>query len=247
MCLVCLCFIMCYTTALEANMKEPSCDELREMWRFSKRQSRAAEKTNEIPRYRDPFAFNVWDEYGASPRNAGRGGRYKKPPVYGTLVPGPAHLRSGAVDNYRDRIRAFEEVMRLFDASMWPPVSEGIPRRRTSFRYGGRGSGHAHTHPTQSGSFQHLKELIRNERARELQEQRMNEEVEQAKMQYPRMNDSPPSSVEEIRQKTPVQGKGVVAFPDILLPPSYKYIDDYPATTPQVQKYRNKYPETNSV
>lgn len=40
---------------------EPSCDELRTMWRFSKRQSRAAEITNEIPTYRtDPFAMNMW-------------------------------------------------------------------------------------------------------------------------------------------------------------------------------------------
>lgn len=40
---------------------EPSCDELRAMWRFSKRQSRAAEVTNEIPTYRgDPFRLNFW-------------------------------------------------------------------------------------------------------------------------------------------------------------------------------------------
>ena len=43
------------------NLHEPSCEELRAMWQFSKRQSRASEITNEIPTYHDPFTFNVWD------------------------------------------------------------------------------------------------------------------------------------------------------------------------------------------
>lgn len=74
------------TQSIGTYSKEPSCEELRAMWRFSKRQSRAAEVTNEIPTYRDPFAFNVWEEYGARPRSAGRGfGRYRKPPVYGKV------------------------------------------------------------------------------------------------------------------------------------------------------------------
>uniref|UniRef100_T1HFA6 Uncharacterized protein n=1 Tax=Rhodnius prolixus TaxID=13249 RepID=T1HFA6_RHOPR len=75
------------TQSIGTYSKEPSCEELRAMWRFSKRQSRAAEVTNEIPTYRDPFAFNVWEEYGARPRSAGRGfGRYRKPPVYGKII-----------------------------------------------------------------------------------------------------------------------------------------------------------------
>ncbi len=36
---------------------EPSCEQLRAMWRASKRQSRAAEMTNEIPKLRDPFVY----------------------------------------------------------------------------------------------------------------------------------------------------------------------------------------------
>lgn len=43
------------------NIHEPSCEELRAMWQFSKRQSRASEITNEIPTYHDPFTYNVWD------------------------------------------------------------------------------------------------------------------------------------------------------------------------------------------
>lgn len=50
---------------------EPSCEELKAMWRFSKRQSRAAEMTNEIPTYRDPFSYNVWEPYYARSRSIG--------------------------------------------------------------------------------------------------------------------------------------------------------------------------------
>lgn len=50
---------------------EPTCEELKAMWRFSKRQSRAAEITNEIPTYRDPFSYNVWEPYYARSRSMG--------------------------------------------------------------------------------------------------------------------------------------------------------------------------------
>lgn len=50
---------------------EPSCEELKAMWRFSKRQSRAAEVTNEIPMYRDPFNENVWESYYPTSRSLG--------------------------------------------------------------------------------------------------------------------------------------------------------------------------------
>jgi hypothetical protein len=45
------------------NLNEPTCEELRAMWQFSRRQSRASEITNEIPTYHDPFSMNVWDPY----------------------------------------------------------------------------------------------------------------------------------------------------------------------------------------
>lgn len=48
------------------SSQEPSCEELRAMWRFSKRQSRASEITNEIPTYHDPFKYNIWDMYTKS-------------------------------------------------------------------------------------------------------------------------------------------------------------------------------------
>lgn len=45
------------------NLNEPSCEELRAMWQFSRRQSRASEITNEIPTYHDPFSVNIWEPY----------------------------------------------------------------------------------------------------------------------------------------------------------------------------------------
>lgn len=48
---------------VKLSQAEPSCEQLKAMWRFSKRQSRAAEITNEIPTYRDPFSYNVWESY----------------------------------------------------------------------------------------------------------------------------------------------------------------------------------------
>ena len=55
----------------ETIATEPTCEELKAMWRFSKRQSRAAEITNEIPTYHDPFSYNVWEPYYATSRSVG--------------------------------------------------------------------------------------------------------------------------------------------------------------------------------
>lgn len=40
------------------DLTEPSCDELRAMWRYTKRQSRAAKTTNGYSMY--PFNPNIW-------------------------------------------------------------------------------------------------------------------------------------------------------------------------------------------
>jgi hypothetical protein len=42
------------------DLTEPSCDELRAMWRYTKRQSRAAKTTNGYPMYPPPFYSNLW-------------------------------------------------------------------------------------------------------------------------------------------------------------------------------------------
>lgn len=154
---------------------EPTCEELKAMWRFSKRQSRAAEVTNEIPTYRDPFSYNMWEPYyPARSRSLGGarlGGRNRPRPVYGRVVHKAPVLR---VHDLAERNRAFEELARVYGN-----VPRGAePRRRvTAFRLPGGGHVPQVALTPQSGSFQHLKELIRTERARELQEQRMAEEV----------------------------------------------------------------------
>ncbi|XP_067614416.1 uncharacterized protein [Eurosta solidaginis] len=62
------------------NTQEPTCEELRAMWIFSKRQSRAVEITNELPAYRDPFGFKLWKPYYAVTRN-----------IFGSKMAGNGH------------------------------------------------------------------------------------------------------------------------------------------------------------
>ncbi|XP_047005230.1 uncharacterized protein LOC124625811 [Schistocerca americana] len=109
---------------------EPSCEELRAMWHFSKRQSRASEITNEVPTYRDPLAYNVWEPYARS-RSIG-GGVLTRPGrghIYGKVVyamPGSVTYQSRP-----ERFRAFEEVAKMLVSSR-----RGVPQRKvTAFRY----------------------------------------------------------------------------------------------------------------
>lgn len=162
--------------------KEPTCDELRAMWRFSKRQSRAAEGNNEVPIFKDPFAFNVWED-PASMRSVG-GSKMRRPFVYGRLVHNVV-ARPRIADS-PERIRAFEEVARLFGTTGHIPKDLN-GRRPTSIRLvGGRDR---LNWPGPGGSFQHLKALIQVERARELREQKMAEEnaVREGALHYQRM------------------------------------------------------------
>lgn len=220
---------------------EPTCEELREMWRFSKRQSRAAEITNEIPTYRDPFAHNVWEEY-ARPRSAGRG-RYRKPPIYGRIVHSSNSLRT--IPDSPARIRSFEEVARLFSKMMRPNV--GPPRRLSTVRFVGRGGGDYLPAPAaQAGRFQHLKEIIKSERARELQEHRMSEEAERSRHFY---KPQQVSGGQAAGDKIAAPSRGVVTFPDIMIPSSSRYMDDYAVAESQNPsvKYKSRYPEFNTI
>lgn len=142
------------------SQSEPSCEQLKAMWRFSKRQSRAAEITNEIPTYRDPFSYNVWESYYPKTRSGvpfriGPGRITSQPSyVYGTLVHKAPAFR---VQDIAERNRAFEQVARMYGSMN--RVTEAPRRRVTAFRYGGGGG--LHMHPMaitpQTGSFQHLK------------------------------------------------------------------------------------------
>ncbi|XP_075218006.1 uncharacterized protein LOC142322819 [Lycorma delicatula] len=259
---------------LGITSKEPSCDELRVMWRISKRQSRAAEITNEIPTYRDPFAYNVWDSYEyPRARSAGRGSRYRRPMVYGRVIHNVPRQMTGEVvapDNSPDRIRAFEEVARLFGKSPDFSVSRIPSQRKTSFRTLGGGASplphhHIRMQEPLSGSFQHLKELIIAERARELQEQRMTEEaaaraealkdvvgnihfgriVQDQKVHagpYDQTGGGDSGSSSSIGRS-----RGIVAFPDLLAPASSHYLEDDLLPSPQMASYKQRSYDGDSV
>ncbi|XP_055858094.1 uncharacterized protein LOC129920665 [Episyrphus balteatus] len=168
------------------SAQEPSCEELRAMWIFSKRQSRAAEMSNEIPTYRDPFAYNVWEPY---PSGRGIGSRtishYREParPVFGRVISRePVVLQRLPV-----RSRILEDVPpRMYGSesrSAMPSISSGVgPRRYMQYRFGGSPNGNAQANTNNQilvhqGSFQKLKELIWTERAKELTQQRKAEEL----------------------------------------------------------------------
>ncbi|KAH0956538.1 hypothetical protein HN011_002712 [Eciton burchellii] len=168
------------------DLTEPSCDELRAMWRYTKRQSRAAKTTNGYPMYPPPFYSNLWHgvafpdrtkfsmgyrgRHVGRPRSRAAGGA----PIYGRMVhKAPAGSRWRNAMRGPSRTRAFEEFSRHYGT-----VNHFTPnnRRVTSFRVGG-GISPPKSQLPQSGSFEALRNLIQAERARELQEQRVAEEV----------------------------------------------------------------------
>ncbi|XP_055922512.1 uncharacterized protein LOC129953384 [Eupeodes corollae] len=169
------------------SAQEPSCEELRAMWIFSKRQSRAAEMSNEIPTYRDPFAYNVWEPM----YNPGRGigsrtiPHYREPnrPVFGRVISRePVVLQRLPA---RSRILFDEVPARLYGSetrSTMPSVANGVGTRRTmQYRFSGTppygNPQNNNPNLVHQGSFQKLKELIWTERAKELTQQRKAEEL----------------------------------------------------------------------
>lgn len=180
---------------------EPSCDELRAMWRFSKRQSRAAEITNEIPTYRaDPFAMNIWQP--SKPRMSKQTALKGRAPARymydrsGKLMPMRNTARNGAgfpqffgLGPVYGRVVHKEPELTEFGY----PVQSAQSPRRVQYRFPGpspgnsppanavvaRMSGSTPLNATpQRGSFMKLKELVWTERARELAHQRRNEEMQ---------------------------------------------------------------------
>lgn len=165
------------------DLTEPTCEELRAMWRNTKRQSRAAKTTTGYSLYPDPFSFKVWKSYSerskpplnylgrytGRPRNRAGGSA----PIYGRMVhkaPAGSRLRNGMRHSPRtfDKIPPFIGTINSYSPSSRQHIS--------SFRTVGGGSPHLVQVP-QAGSFQYLKELLRAERARELQEQHKAEEL----------------------------------------------------------------------
>ncbi|XP_017155654.1 LOW QUALITY PROTEIN: uncharacterized protein LOC108164449 [Drosophila miranda] len=174
------------------SAQEPTCEQLRAMWIFSKRQSRAAEITNEIPTYRDPFTYNVWDPLYSNSRVLGSirmsARERARSPVFGRVV---------SREPITPQRMTFEQRQRFVDlgsGGIGGPIqarfygSEGRQqnagtRRSSKNRYMGvpNGTGASLTGNQNSvavqGSFQKLKELIWTERAKELTQQRRDEEL----------------------------------------------------------------------
>lgn len=178
---------------------EPSCDELRQMWRFSKRQSRAAEITNEIPTYRgDPFAINMWQP--SKPRLSNENlmkGRAPARYMYdrsGNAMRNSARNRGGfGFPQFSGRAPIYGRVLHKEpeDIEFGIPVSQQSQRRvqyrfpgpspvnyspTTTARMTGGNPPPMNTTP-QRGRFLELKELVWTERAKELANQRRNEEM----------------------------------------------------------------------
>ncbi|EDW83545.2 uncharacterized protein Dwil_GK13621, isoform B [Drosophila willistoni] len=184
--------------------QEPTCEELRAMWIFSKRQSRAAEITNEIPTYRDPFTYNVWEPLYSNSRMLGSfrmGARERaRSPVFGRVVSREPVMPSRVSFEHRQRLvdpagptnpgLASSNQARLYGSETRPQnglTVSSSARRASKNRYmgvpaanmqgsGGNTGGNQNSVAVQ-GSFQKLKELIWTERAKELTQQRRDEEM----------------------------------------------------------------------
>lgn len=96
----------------DSDATEPSCEELRNMWRHTKREM---QQKTEMPtprfrggRYQEPFAYG-W-KTPARPRNA----MYSKP-VYGRVVHSPEKFLYR--NNIPNRFRSFDQVARMVGSS----------------------------------------------------------------------------------------------------------------------------------
>ncbi|XP_049316412.1 signal transducer and activator of transcription B isoform X3 [Bactrocera dorsalis] len=183
------------------SAQEPTCEQLRAMWIFSKRQSRAAEITNEIPTYRDPFAYNVWEPYYSTTRNMGGGVRIlpryndrSRSPVFGRVISRepimPQRVNIGQHQRHYgvDGSNFGGSSSRIYGAETKGTPSYhgagGSSRRPLKYRHVGSnnaatnaGNGGSPNSVNVQGSFQRLKELIWTERAKELTQQRRAEEL----------------------------------------------------------------------
>lgn len=153
------------TIPSEDDTKEPSCDELRKMWRHTKREM---QQKTEVPsqqykaRYHEPFSYG-WKTQ-ARPRNA----MYSKP-VYGRVVHSPDKFLYR--NNIPSRFRSYDQVARMVGSPGYYPAPQlATPQKTTFFRLD-----YPVRRPvvpvriTHIGRFQELQNVLRNERADELQ------------------------------------------------------------------------------
>ena len=129
---------------------EPTCEQLREMWRQSKRHSRAAEASNEIPQYVDPFARAYSRQMAVNPLATLRPRPERRPVIYG-------RLRESAVE---EKPRPFDVLRRLNGQRITPssvvdPSSAAVLLSEQDLS--------PFPKPSAKGSLQHLRELYREE------------------------------------------------------------------------------------
>lgn len=153
---------------------EPSCDELRKMWRHTKREMQQKSEVA-VPRYKsryhEPFTYG-WKAQ-ARPRNAMK---YAKP-VYGRIVHSPDKFLYR--NNIPDRFRSFDQVARMVGSPSYYTPTLTAPAKPTFFRL---------EYPVRRpvlpvrishiGRFQELQNVLRNERADELQMTKLKDNTE---------------------------------------------------------------------
>ena len=86
--------------------REPSCEQLRAMWKLSKRQHRNAVRTNAVPRYQEPYLLGrVHDTLRHNPLYDAP--RHRPQPTFGTVVNGPAeHQRQFATPALNELVQS---------------------------------------------------------------------------------------------------------------------------------------------
>lgn len=79
--------------------REPTCSELRSMWRHMRRMGRQMEFTNEIPKMQDPFTASALDRYGSGRR---RLSKYPDPNPYTSVGKSSSSSKDHAVFHKTD-------------------------------------------------------------------------------------------------------------------------------------------------
>ncbi|XP_068624791.1 uncharacterized protein [Battus philenor] len=233
---------------------EPTCDQLKAMWRFSKRQARAPEIMNEVSTYRDPLMYNEWPVYTTMPRAAPRF-RYQYPAItreaYGRVVTKapPNVVRTPDYDEMFGMLNVPHTSGKIL---RYPGPSR--PRGQPTFMV-----------PPQRDRFEALKKLIRQEHVRELQRKYETEHKQELKdltsgrggddYAYGGYGESEPRGLQQIQaeyptddpsarhsKKPPIGSRQVSQFSrysDVMLPPVrrtfYHPYFDYP--TPEYVPY----------
>ncbi|CAL8082631.1 unnamed protein product [Orchesella dallaii] len=163
-----------------AISEEPTCDELRAMWRYYKRQSRA-ELTNEIPQFgKNPF-FDMLPVAPHAPvvssfgqfKGRSRSRMRQQNPMYGRVVYKPSKPRDRGGNRNRNQ-KPFETVRSLLGKG---PASAngGNPDENGQSTTGSEKAAPREPivhlspppQPTKESSFEKLKEVFREERMRE--------------------------------------------------------------------------------